>query len=227
MPLYLMEPDVNESGAGGHLPPLSGGIFVNPFTDFGFKRIFGQEMSKEILMDFLNHLLAGREAPISDIQFMNTEQVPELKTDRRAVFDLYCKTESGERIIVEMQVSYQKYMVERSLYYATFPIRDQAPKGSWDFSYSRVYVISILDFNMRSRFSGTGEVVTWVGLCDVHSGQLLSDRLSLIFLEMRNFTKLLDECETHFDKWLYLIRHLSTLKTVPAALQHNIFKMYF
>jgi predicted transposase/invertase (TIGR01784 family) len=128
---------------------------------------------------------------------------------------------------IKLDFRNQKYMIERSLYYSTYAIRGQSQKGNWQFKFNRVYVISILDFNLRSALNSIGEIITWVGLCDIRSGAQISDRLSLIFLEMRNFTKSLDECETHFDKWLYLIRHLSTLKTVPAALQHRIFKRIF
>ena len=78
------------------------GRFINPFTDFGFKFLFGREVEKELLIDFLNDLLVG-EHVITDIQFLNNEQQPEVKTERGLIYDIYCRTNTGEHIIVEMQ----------------------------------------------------------------------------------------------------------------------------
>lgn len=78
------------------------GKFINPFTDVGFKRIFGQEVSKDLLLSFLNTLLEG-ERIITDLQFLDKEQLPETDIDRGLIYDIYCTTDTGERIVVEMQ----------------------------------------------------------------------------------------------------------------------------
>ena len=76
--------------------------FINPFTDIGFKRIFGQEVSKPVLITFLNSLLEG-EHRILDLTFLDKEQPGESLDDKSLIYDVYCETASGERIIVEMQ----------------------------------------------------------------------------------------------------------------------------
>lgn len=78
------------------------GKFINPFTDIGFKRIFGQEISKPLLLDFLNNLLKG-EKVITNITFLDKEQPSEYRDDRSLIYDVFCETDDNERIIVEMQ----------------------------------------------------------------------------------------------------------------------------
>ena len=202
------------------------GTYVNPFTDFGFKRIFGQELSSDILIDFLNEVLSNREATITEITYLNNEQQPEQKDQRRAAFDLHCKTSTGARIIVEMQAGYQRYIVERSLFYAARAIGEQAPRGEWNYRYDRIYTIVIMDFTLPDAF-GSNEVRHEGMLMDTETGRVMTDRLVLIFLEMRNFTKREDELKTHMDKWLFLLRNLGQLTSRPKALQERIFKKIF
>lgn len=102
--------------------------YVNPFTDFGFKKLFGEEASKPILMDFLNALLP-KESKIATLNFKNTKQLGITEPERKAVYDLYCENERGEKFIVELQKAKQTFFKERTVYYSTFPIREQAEKG--------------------------------------------------------------------------------------------------
>ena len=106
------------------------GRFINPFTDFGFKFLFGREVEKELLIDFLNDLLVG-EHVITDIRFLNNEQPPEVKTERGLIYDIYCVTDTGERIIVEMQNREQPYFKDRALFYLSRAITQQAKRGVW------------------------------------------------------------------------------------------------
>ena len=108
------------------------GRFINPFTDFGFKFLFGREVEKELLIDFLNDLLVG-EHVITDIQFLNSEQQPEVKTERGLIYDIYCVTDTGERIIVEMQNREQPYfkIVPSSIFSRAIT---QQEKGSLELS---------------------------------------------------------------------------------------------
>ena len=106
--------------------------YVNPYTDFGFKKLFGTEMNKELLISFINSLLSGKEQ-IRDLTYLNTENLGISEADRKAVFDVYCETDSGEKILVEMQRGQQLFFKERSLYYASFPIQQQGKRGDWDY----------------------------------------------------------------------------------------------
>jgi predicted transposase/invertase (TIGR01784 family) len=122
------------------------GIFINPFTDFGFKKLFGTEFNKELLIDFLNQVLGDRER-IQDLTYLNTENLGSTAADRKAIFDLYCENEKEERFIIELQNVKQQYFKDRSIFYSTFPIQSQAPKGKdWDYYLKAVYTIGILNF---------------------------------------------------------------------------------
>jgi len=133
---------------------------INPFTDFGFKKLFGEQVSKDLLLDFINAVLEGESDPIVDLEFSKNEHLGQLKIDRKVVFDIYCVTKGGERIIVEMQKAFQLNLKDRSLYYATFPIQEQAEKGKWNYSLKRYIVsrcwISSLKMNRRMEISFTG-----------------------------------------------------------------------
>ncbi|MCU0450850.1 MAG: Rpn family recombination-promoting nuclease/putative transposase [Bernardetiaceae bacterium] len=119
--------------------------FVNPFADFGFKKIFGEEASKPPLIDFLNALLP-EASKITDLAFKNTEQLGAAEADRKAIYDIYCENEKGEKFIVELQKAKQNFFKERTIYYSTFPIREQAEKGEWNYDLKAVDCVGILDF---------------------------------------------------------------------------------
>ena len=128
--------------------------YINPLTDFGFKRIFGTEPNKALLIDFLNVILPA-EHKVSELSYRNSENTGNSELDRKAIFDLYCQSESGDspterpcqRFIVEIQKAKQTYFKDRSVYYSTFAIQEQAPKDKgWDYRLSPVYTICVLDF---------------------------------------------------------------------------------
>ncbi|MBS7374262.1 MAG: PD-(D/E)XK nuclease family transposase, partial [Muribaculaceae bacterium] len=123
--------------------------YISLLTDFGFKRIFGTDLNKDLLIGFLNALFEGSHV-ITDVKYLNTEHLGDIHTERKAIFDVFCKTENGEKFIVEMQNAFQEFFKDRSLFYSTFPIREQGVKGSdWDFHLNHVYTIALLNFDMR------------------------------------------------------------------------------
>ena len=201
--------------------------YINFFTDFGFKRLFGSEPSKELLIDFLNSLLEGYEAPIVNLTYKNTEKLGSTELDRKAVFDLYCETKTGEKIIVEMQKASQKYFKDRSVFYSTFPIQEQAEKGDWNYELKAVYTIGILNFVFDEDKDDLDKYLYRVKLSDIETNRVFYDKLSFIYLEMPKFTKGLDELQTHFEKWMYALRNISQLENVPEQLQERIFEKFF
>ena len=100
--------------------------YINPLTDFGFKKLFGSEPNKVLLIDFLNQILPNKK--IKNLSYASTEKLGQTLVDRKAIFDLYCVGENGERFIVEMQKAKQNYFKDRSVFYASFPIQEQAKK---------------------------------------------------------------------------------------------------
>jgi hypothetical protein len=137
--------------------------YINPFTDFGFKRLFGEEPNKDLLLDFLNELLKDQQGKITGLTYLKTEQLGKTELDRKAIFDLYCENEKGEKFIVEMQKSKQNFY----------------------------------------------------------------NKLTFIYFEMPKFNKSIDQLETRFDKWLYVLKNLHKLDRLPEKLKEEIFEKVF
>lgn len=174
--------------------------YISLLTDFGFKRIFGSAPNKDLLICFLNSLFNGRQV-VKDVKYLNPEHVGDIYTDRKAIFDVYCEGENGEKFIVEMQNAYQTYFKDRALFYSTFPVREQAPKGSeWDFKLNHVYTIALLNFNMNEEAFNKEEIRHHVQLCDTATHKIFYDKLEFIYVEIAKFNKSLDVLETLYDK---------------------------
>ncbi len=198
--------------------------FLNPYTDFGFKKLFGEEGNKDLLIDFLNQLLPPHHQ-IADLNFRNTENLADFSAERKAIFDIHCKAVSGERFIVEMQKAKIKYFKDRSLFYVSFPIREQAQKGDWSFRLETIYFVAILDFEYdeaeeKRKFRRD------VALKD-QDGDLFFDKLHFKFLQMPLFNKKENELENKFDKWCYFLKNLDSFENIPAILNEAIFQKAF
>ncbi len=207
------------------IPPQA--KYINPFTDYGFKRIFGEEPNKDLLKDFLNELLREEEGEIVELQYLNSEQLGRSQDDRKSLFDIYCTNEKGDRFIVELQKTKQTFFKDRTLYYSTFPIVEQAQKGSdWNFELNAVYTIAILDFSFDED-EDEDKYLYNVKLTEQETKKVFYDKLTFIYLSMPKFTKPLEELETHFDKWLYVFKNLHRLQEIPPKLQEEIFLKLF
>ena len=189
--------------------------YLNPHTDFGFKRLFGSEFNKELLISFLNAMFLGKQ-DVKDVTYLNSEQLGDRSDARRAIFDVYCENQKGEKFIVEMQNVYQEFFKDRTIYYSTFPIREQAQKGrNWDFKLESVYTIGLLNFNYAE---GLDEAKHWhheVKLMEVDTKKVFYDKLTYFYVE------------TMYDKWMYVLKNLSNLMSRPAALQERVFTRLF
>jgi predicted transposase/invertase (TIGR01784 family) len=202
--------------------------YINPFTDYGFKRLFGEEPNKDLLLDFLNELLKEEQGRITELTYLKNERLDSTELNRRAIFDLYCTNERGEKFIVELQKTKQKFFKDRTLYYSTFPIREQAIMGSeWNFELKRVYTIAILDFIFDEDKSEPDKLRYDVKLSDIDTKEVFYDKLTFIYLEMPKFKKSIEELETKFDKWLYILSNLHKLDRIPDKLRDRIFLKLF
>ena len=206
--------------------------YINPFTDFGFKKIFGEEASKPLLIDFLNALLPQTNK-IVDLNFKNTEQLGQTEADRKAIYDIYCENENGQKFIVELQKAKQNYFKERTIYYSTFPIREQAEKGEWKgptprYNLKAIYCVGILDFTFDDYENEPekSEVVHTIKLKN-QNGKIFYDKLTYIYLEMPNFKQTEADVETRLDKWLYFIKHLEDFQTIPTIFKDEVFTQAF
>ena len=227
--------------------------YLNPFTDFGFKKLFGEEYNKDLLIDFLNQLLKKEQGRIKTLTYLKNEHLGRSEADRRAVYDLYCENEQGEKFrvllekshangcfltgpygrcslqgrIVEIQKSKQKFFKDRALYYSTFPIAEQGKAGDWDFELKAVYTVAILDFVFDEDRNDKEKYRYDVKLTDIETYKVFYDKLTFIYLEMPKFEKTLDELETRFDKWLYILKNLECLHDIPEKLRDRIFRKLF
>ncbi len=200
--------------------------YINPFTDFGFKKLFGEEASKPMLIDFLNSLLP--ESNIVDLTFKDKEQLGNTDQDRKAIYDIYCENEKGEKFIVELQKAKQKYFKDRTIYYSTFPIREQAEKGEWNYQLKAVYCIGVLDFTFDDYDNEPerSEVIHTVQLKDQHN-RIFFNKLKYVYLEMPNFKKTEQELKTRLDEWLYFIKNLEDFQSIPSIFEDDIFMQAF
>ncbi len=197
--------------------------YANFYTDFAFKKYFGTEANKDLLISFLNALLSGQE-DIVDIKYLPTEHLSSAVEDRRAIFDIYCENKNGDKFIIEMQKTEQDYFKDRALYYASFPIREFAPRGDWNYELKRVYCIGILNFKFDDENT---DVKTVVKLMDTKKKTVFYDKLTFIFLEMPNFKKALEELDNMYEKWLFAIKNLNKLLVRPAELSEKVFLKLF
>ena len=188
--------------------------FINPFTDVGFKRIFGQEINKDLLIDFLNSLLVG-ERHIHDIQFLDKEILGESVADRNCIYDIYCTDENGEQFIVA-------YFRERAVYYLARAISRQGERGlAWQFNLKAVYGIFFMNFRLEDI---KPKLRTDICLEDRDTHELFSDKMRFVFLQLPLFDKEENECENDFERWIYVLKNMDTLQRLPFKARNAVFQ---
>ncbi len=178
-----------------------------------------------MLIDFLTSLLP--ESNIVDLTFKDKDQLGRTEEDRKAVYDIYCQNSSGEKIIVELQRAKQNYFKDRTVYYSTFPIQEQAQKGDWNYELKYVYCVGILDFKFEEKIAnGKGEVIHTVQLKD-QNNKVFYEKLKFVYLEMPHFVKAEHEIVNRLDKWLYFIKHLEDFQSIPEVFKDEVFVQAF
>ena len=197
-------------------------IYLNPLTDFGFKKLFGEEPNKDLLISFLNTLLPEKHQ-VSELSYTKNEYQGISASDRRVIFDLNCKSPSGERFIVELQRVKQIYFKDRSLFYSTFAIQEQAKRGDWNYQLAAIYTIGILDFLVDDQ---ENDVLYHAQLKDQFN-RLLYDKLNFIYLVLPRFKLQQHELVSLQDKWLFAFKHLHELEQIPSELHERIFQRLF
>ncbi len=215
------------------------GKYINFFTDFGFKKLFGEEANKKLLINFLNTLLV--DVRITKIKYLKNEHLGKQEKDRKSIFDLYCQNEKGEHFIIEMQKAKQKYFKDRGVFYASSVILSQAKKdkkaekGSgepdfvWNYELANVYTIAVMDFkfDMIGEESEGNQVKHDVMLLNIETNKIFYDKLRFVYLEMPNFNKTIEQLESDYDKWLYILKNISKFEDAPEILNQGIFMEVF
>jgi len=201
--------------------------YIDPFTDFGFKKLFGEECNKDLLLDFLNELLHQKEGKIVSLSYLKSEHLGRSEEDRKAIFDLHCENEKGEKFIVEMQKTKQNFFKDRALYYSTFPIVEQAISGDWNYELKAVYTVAILDFVFEEDKNDKDKYRYDVMLTDINTYKIFYEKLMFTYLEMPKFNKKVEELGTRFEKWMYVLKNLKRLDRLPDKLREQVFEKIF
>ena len=201
------------------------GVYVNLLTDFGFKRIFGK---KDLMLHFLNSVL-DIKGGIVDLNYDNTEKKGITQKDRTAIYDLYCTTGNGERIIVEMQTIPQEYYKDRTLYYASHLIMEQNEKGKeWDFRLAPVYSVNIVNFYLdEEKDKSDDKYISYIELIDRDTKERFYEKFTFVFIELPRFSKELNELKNFIEQWIYVISNISQLDHLPEELRNEIFEKLF
>ena len=199
------------------------GMYIDPFTDFSFKKLFGAEQNEDLLAGFLNAIL---RKPVKAVRHLNTERIGHSPTGRKVIFDIFCETDQGEKVIIELQNASQPKFTDRSLFYATMAIQEQERKGKWNFCLAPIYMISILNFSLP--LSPDAKSIHEISLRDDHSCRLFTNGLHLIYIEIPRFTKQESELMNSMDEWLYLLKNMSSFQSIPKAFsKRSIYRKLF
>ncbi|WP_439243124.1 Rpn family recombination-promoting nuclease/putative transposase [Lonepinella sp. BR2474] len=200
--------------------------YIDLTTAYGFKRVFGTDVNKDLLIDFLNELFQGKKV-IKDLTYNKNEQQGDTAEQGLVIFDLTCTSEDDSQFIIEVQRSKQNYFKERTIYYGSKLISDQAPKGSvngWNYAITEVYVIAIMD---GFHFSDSKEYLHDICLFNQKTGQKFYDRLAFIYIELLNFNKPETVLESDLDKWLFVLKNMARLDKLPTFLKKPVFQKLF
>ena len=199
--------------------------YADLLNDEVFKLVFGRESTKDVMIEFLNQVILDRK--IVDLEFIDKEMHPIERDAKGTVYDMFCKTDDGSRIIVEVQRRKQPFYPERALYYSTFQIQRQVEAGAEYYDFLPVYVVSILDFKMDDD-PDANAVRTAYRLYEEASHKLLTDRVTFIFIELPKFTKTVEELDGNILEGMYFcFKNMTELESRPEVLDHQIFTKIF
>ena len=199
------------------------GRYMHLLNDFGFKHVFNR---KKNLIHFLNALFQGKET-IQDIEYIPLEQLGARKEDRIAIFDVFCKNEQGESILLEMQNIPQVHFAERVLYYSAVSVVRQAVKGKWDYSWKSVYLIGVLNFVPKELKTEDDSYIEHIGLMNRRTKEDFLDKQHFIFVVLPKFNKQPEELSSSLDHWLYVLKHSGKLESQPEAIRGEVFDELF
>ncbi|MBO6026773.1 MAG: Rpn family recombination-promoting nuclease/putative transposase [Bacteroidales bacterium] len=213
--------------------------FINPFIDYGFKKLFVTEGNKDILISFLNAVIDDTTDPIVDLTYKNVELIGDFNGARDSYLDAYCETASGRQFIVEMQNSWQPFFKDRTLYYAAKAIANQAVKDDptkrehsgekkkWNYRLKEVYVIAIMNFNFPKKEYQPDDYHHRIMLTDLDDNHVFYDKLTLIYLEMRKVGKAKLDMNCSLDRWLRVLYRLWGEEECPPELNEPVFKKLY
>ena len=193
--------------------------FIDPKTDFAFKKIFGSQQSHDILISFLNGMLYDGETVIADLDILNPYQAPKIAGVKQSYLDVKARLMTGETVIIEMQVLNVEGFQKRILYNAAKAYSTQLQKGQDYPLLNPVIALTITDFEMFADLEIDAVISHFV----LKEKQTLVDYpiddLELVFVELPKFQQSLANLTTLTEKWLYFLQHADNLSVVPPPMQ--------
>lgn len=203
--------------------------YADPKVDFTFKRLFGDEHRTNLTINFLNSLLELKgDKLITEIIFRNVDNIPIVQTSKESYLDLRCVDQQGQHYIIEMQVDRQSWFLERAQYYTALCICSQLKKSKHYESLLPVIFIGILDFDIFTWCKGCGfnpedvaEPISHHAIMNKKTGVQHHKHMEFHYIELSKFKKNLGQLETQIDKWLYFMKEVESLKSVPTPLKNN------
>lgn len=201
---------------------LTTGRYARILLDDWFKRAFGSESRKRLMILFLEELLPERR--ITQLTYVPTEHVNPSPDDKGIRVDVECTDADGSRFVVEMQLARQAWFYERALFYSSFAIQQQIQSGKATYEFPPVYFIGILDFSLHH---GSDRFFFRYELREEQSGEKMTDRIQYIFLELPNCTRALTDEATVLENFCYALHNMERLPEKPAGLTQEIFTLLF
>ena len=187
--------------------------FINPKTDYAFKKIFGSTESKDILISFLNALIYEGNSTIEDLEIINPNLPPKIQGFKDTYLDVKATLNDGTLVIIEMQVLNVQSFGKRVLFNATKTYAFQLQAGEGYRMLKPVIALTITDFEM---FANRDKLISRFVYREKSEGWIYPDNdLELVFVELPKFTKELDQLETITDKWIYFIKFARSLTSIP------------
>ena len=197
--------------------------YADLLDDDVFKLVFGRESSKDVMIEFLNQVIPDRK--IIDLEFVDKEMHHVDRSRKDSIYDMFCKTDDGSRIVVEVQRRKQANFAERAIYYSTFSIANQVSAGAGCYDFYPVYVISILNFGFKP---GGSKVKSEFRLYETDTRELLTDRVTFIFLDLSKFKKTAEELSGDILEGMYFcFKNIVSLTERPEILEHDVFRKIF
>ena len=191
--------------------------YINPFVDYGFKKLFGTEENKDLLISFLNALIGG-EDPIKDLTYKNVERLGDLVGTRTNYFDVYCTTSTGEEFIVEMQNTWQPFFKDRTIYYAAKPIH---------YELKNVYVVAMMNFKLPDKEYAEDSFLHKIQLMDVEDFHVFYEKLTLYYVELPKIDCVKLDLDTPLGRWFHALNSLYYYDRKPKNLNDAVFDKLF
>jgi predicted transposase/invertase (TIGR01784 family) len=191
-------------------------VFINPKTDFAFKKIFGSPQSKDSLISLLNAFLYQERPIITDLEILDPYQAPRIKGVKDTYLDVKATIANGKTVVIEMQVLNVLGFEKRVLYNAAKAFAIQLDSGEDYTLLNPVIALTITDFEM---FPHHPRIISCYQLKEKDDLTTYSDDIELVFVELPKFDKSLEELETLTDKWLYFLRYAQRLQAVPPSME--------